>query len=77
MIFDHGTTWDMKEIAISKFRVTCLAVIENVRKTRRPVRITRFGKLAAEVVPPAREAVEHPAALAKPGDQIYLRPISI
>ena len=41
----------MREIAVSKFKATCLAVIEDVRRTRRPVRITRFGKPVAEVVP--------------------------
>lgn len=41
----------MQEIAISKFKATCLAVLEDVRRTRRPVRITRFGKPVAEVVP--------------------------
>jgi len=40
---------------ISKFKATCLAVLEQVRKTRRPVRITRFGKPVAEVVPPSPE----------------------
>jgi prevent-host-death family protein len=43
----------MEEIAISRFKATCLAVLENVRKTKRPVRITRFGKPVAEVVPPS------------------------
>lgn len=42
----------MEEIAISKFKATCLAVIDRVRKTRKPVRITRFGEPLAEVVPP-------------------------
>ena len=42
----------MEEIAISKFKATCLAVLERVRKTHRPVRVTRFGKPVAEVVPP-------------------------
>jgi prevent-host-death family protein len=41
----------MREIAISKFKATCLAVLEDVRKTGAPVRITRFGKPVAEVVP--------------------------
>ncbi len=41
----------MEEIAISKFKATCLAVLENVRKTRKPIRVTRFGKPVAEVVP--------------------------
>ena len=43
----------VEEIAVSKFKATCLAVIERVRKTRKPVRITRFGKPLAEVVPPS------------------------
>ena len=42
----------MEEIAISKFKATCLAVLERVRKTRKPIRITRFGEPVAEVVPP-------------------------
>jgi prevent-host-death family protein len=45
----------MQEIAISKFKATCLAVLERVRKTRKPVRITKFGKPIAEVVPPSPE----------------------
>jgi prevent-host-death family protein len=45
----------METIAISKFKATCLAVLERVRKTRRPVLITRFGEPVAEVVPPQPE----------------------
>jgi prevent-host-death family protein len=41
----------MREIAVSKFKITCLAVLEEVRRTGTPVRITRFGKPVAEVVP--------------------------
>jgi prevent-host-death family protein len=41
----------MREIAISKFKATCLAVLEDVRKTGAPVRVTRFGRPVAEVVP--------------------------
>jgi len=43
----------MQEIAISKFKATCLAVLERVRKTRQGVRVTRFGRPVAEVVPPS------------------------
>jgi len=43
----------MEEIAVSKFKATCLSVLERVRKTRKPVRVTRFGKAVAEVVPPS------------------------
>jgi prevent-host-death family protein len=42
----------MEEIAISKFKATCLAVLERVRKTGKPVLVTRFGEPVAEVVPP-------------------------
>ncbi|MGH9519096.1 MAG: type II toxin-antitoxin system Phd/YefM family antitoxin [Terriglobales bacterium] len=43
----------VREMAISKFKATCLAVLEDVRRTREPVRITRRGQPMAEVVPPA------------------------
>lgn len=42
----------MEKIAISKFKATCLAVVERVRRTKRPVVITRFGRPVAELVPP-------------------------
>ena len=41
----------MKEIAISKFKATCLAVLENVRKTGNVIVVTRFGQPVAEIVP--------------------------
>jgi prevent-host-death family protein len=43
----------MEEIAISKFKATCLEVLERVRRTRKPVMVTRFGKPVAEVVAPS------------------------
>jgi len=46
----------VREIAISKFKATCLAVLEDVRRTGAPIRVTRFGKPVAEVVPPQPEA---------------------
>jgi prevent-host-death family protein len=42
----------MKEIGISEFRPECLEILEQVRKTRKRVRVTRLGKPVAEVVPP-------------------------
>jgi prevent-host-death family protein len=42
----------MREIAISRFKATCLAVLEEVRRTGAPVSVTRFGKPVAEIVPP-------------------------
>jgi prevent-host-death family protein len=43
----------MQEVAISEFKAKCLALLEQVRKTKKPIRITRFGKPVAEVVPPS------------------------
>ena len=45
----------MEEVSISEFKAKCLAILEQVRKTRKPIRITRFGKPVAEVVPPSLE----------------------
>lgn len=45
----------METISISKFKATCLAVLERVRQTGQPVRITKFGKPIAEVAPAALE----------------------
>lgn len=42
----------MEALAISKFKATCLAVLERVRKTGQPVLITRRGIPVAQVVPP-------------------------
>jgi hypothetical protein len=42
----------MEEIAISKFKATCLAVLERVRRTGQPIRVTRFGHVIAEINPP-------------------------
>ena len=43
----------MERIAISKFKATCLEVLERVRKTRKAVLVTRFGRPIAEVTPPS------------------------
>lgn len=43
----------MKEIAISEFKAKCLSLLDEVEKTKKPLRVTRFGKPIAEVVPPS------------------------
>ena len=43
----------MQEIAISKFKATCSAVLGRVRRTRQPIRVTKFGDPVAEIVPPS------------------------
>lgn len=44
----------MKELSISKFKATCLAVLERVRTTGEPVLITKRGEPVAEVIPVSR-----------------------
>jgi prevent-host-death family protein len=43
----------MNEVSISEFKAKCLALLEQVRKTKQPLRVTRRGKPVAEVVPPS------------------------
>jgi prevent-host-death family protein len=43
----------MESMAISEFKATCLAVLERVRRTKKPVLMTRSGQPVAEVVPPS------------------------
>jgi prevent-host-death family protein len=43
----------MMEVSISEFKAKCLALLETVRRTRTPIRVTRFGKPVAEVIPPS------------------------
>jgi len=41
----------MADIPISEFKAKCLGLIEQVHKTRQPLRITRHGHPVAEVIP--------------------------
>jgi prevent-host-death family protein len=52
MVIDHDTIRAMEEMAISKFKATCLAALKRVQRTRRPILVTKFGKPVAQVVPP-------------------------
>src|SRR5258705_10342395 len=44
----------LQEITISEFKATCLAVIDRVKRTGKPVLVTRRGKPMAQVIPPPR-----------------------
>jgi prevent-host-death family protein len=41
----------MDAMPISKFKAQCLSVMDRVRRTGRPVRVTRYGRPVADVVP--------------------------
>ncbi len=45
----------MKEVPISVFKAKVYDILEEVRKTRKPIRVTRFGIPVADVVPPTPE----------------------
>jgi antitoxin (DNA-binding transcriptional repressor) of toxin-antitoxin stability system len=45
----------MQDIPISKFKATCLAILDQVLKTGQPVLVTRFGHPIAEIYPPASQ----------------------
>jgi len=51
----------MLEIAISEFKAKCLALLQQVSKTKQPLRVTRFGKPVADVLPPAEAKVDRKA----------------
>ena len=46
----------MKEVAISEFKAKCLALLDQVQKTKKPLRVTRFGKPVADIVPAEQPA---------------------
>jgi len=48
----------METIAISKFKATCLALLDRVKKTGQPLVITKRGEPIAQVIPP--EPLEAP-----------------
>ena len=48
----------MHEVAISEFKAKCLSLLQQVAKTKQPIRVTRFGKPVADVVPPAQAQVD-------------------
>ncbi|MDA8182901.1 MAG: type II toxin-antitoxin system prevent-host-death family antitoxin [Actinomycetota bacterium] len=43
----------LEEVSVSKFKATCLALLEKVRETGRPILVTKRGVALAEVVPPS------------------------
>ncbi len=50
----------MDSMPISQFKAKCLAVLARVKRTGKPVLVTRFGEPIAEVVPP--RSVTRPSA---------------
>ena len=53
-----GKKKPIQEIAISKFKAKCLSLLEEVSKTKTPLRVTRRGKAIADVIPASSEGDE-------------------
>jgi prevent-host-death family protein len=49
----------IQTIAISEFKAKCLSLLKAVDKTKAPLRVTKRGKVIAEVVPASPET-QHP-----------------
>ncbi len=43
----------MEIVPISKFKATCLALLDKVKRTRKPILVTRKGEPIAEIHPPS------------------------
>jgi prevent-host-death family protein len=43
----------MKEVTISEFKAKCFSLLNQVQKTKQPLRVTRFGKPIADIMPTA------------------------
>ncbi len=56
IVIDYGKVGEMESISISRFKATCLAVLEQVRRTGQPILVTKRGEPIAEVVPASRPA---------------------
>lgn len=51
----------METISISRFKATCLALLERVRKTGEPILVTKRGVPIAQIVPaPSNDARKSP-----------------
>ena len=53
-----GKKKPIQEIAISKFKAKCVSLLQQVNKTKTPLRVTRRGKAIADVVPVSSEGDE-------------------
>ena len=48
----------IREVAISEFKAKCLSLLEEVSKTKTPLRVTRRGQAIADVIPASSDPEE-------------------
>jgi prevent-host-death family protein len=58
MLMSNRNKKPIQEIAISKFKAKCLSLLQEVSKTKTPLRVTRRGKPIADVIPASSEGDE-------------------
>ena len=52
---------DVETVSISRFKATCLAALERVRRTGRPLLVTKRGVPIAQVLPPPEPVLDQSA----------------
>lgn len=60
----------MEVIPVSKFKATCLAALERVRKTGRPLLVTKRGIPIAQVIPAPKPEPSKPSAFGSMSDGV-------
>ena len=43
---------EIEKVPISKFKATCLALLDRVKRTGQPILVTRKGEPIAQIIPP-------------------------
>ena len=56
-----GRVKHIREVSICEFKAKCFSLLQQVSKTKQPIRVTRFGKPVADVVSPAEAQVNRNA----------------
>jgi prevent-host-death family protein len=54
----NGTSKPFRKVAISEFKTKCLSLLDEVSKTKTPLRVTRRGEAIADVVPASPDITE-------------------
>lgn len=53
---DESRFSNMEAVPISKFKATCLALLDKVKRTGKPILVLRKGQPIAQILPPPRPA---------------------
>ena len=52
LIIHQGENMEKEVVTISKFKATCLALLDKVKRTGQPILVTRRGEPIAQIIPP-------------------------